>query len=140
MIIEYPETQDFILEVKEALDVVNILPEITQILIRNLKKRLLIPGVLTINILNQYINIIKVFQILDPLGQQYETINQPIKTYLFGRPNFMRCLIQILRDESDGYENMQTEKLKIPALQAQGGNDIEEESSEEEEEKDDMVE
>ena len=39
-----------------------------------------------------------------------------------------------LRDESDGYENMQTEKLKIPALNSQAGNAMEEESSEEDEE------
>ena len=33
MIIEYPDTQDFIIEIKDALDEVMILPEITQILI-----------------------------------------------------------------------------------------------------------
>jgi len=52
IILEYPETSDFILEMREALDHVKILPEITEILLENLKSRLLIPGVLTINILN----------------------------------------------------------------------------------------
>jgi len=69
---------------------------------------------------------------IDPLGSQYEKINKPIKNYLFGCSNFMRCLIKILREDSDGYENMQTEKLKIPARLTQS-NDIEEESSEEDE-------
>ena len=44
------------------------LNEVGEELSRNVERRLLIPGVITQNILNQYINMLKVLQILDPQG------------------------------------------------------------------------
>lgn len=53
---------------KKCLDKSNILSELSELLYHGVKKRLLIPGVITQNILNQYLNMLKVLQIIDPHG------------------------------------------------------------------------
>ena len=58
-----------------------------------IKKRLLIPGILTQNILNQYLNMLKVLQVLDPNGIVFDKITTPIKNYLLKRNDTLRCII-----------------------------------------------
>lgn len=48
--------------------VVTQLSELGENLSGEVSRRLLIPGVITQNILNQYINMLKVLQLLDPQG------------------------------------------------------------------------
>jgi len=69
-------------------------------LIREVQKRLLIPGVITQSILNQYINILKVLQVLDPQGIIFESITLPIKNYLLKRNDTLRCIISLLTDDN----------------------------------------
>lgn len=65
-----------------------------------IKNRLLIPGVVTHNILLQYINMLKVLQLIDSSGQIYEQITNPIKTYLLKRSDTLRCIINhLMTDE-----------------------------------------
>ena len=64
-----------------------------------LKRRLLIPGVLTQSILNQHINIIKILQLLDPIGIIYNSIISTIKHYLLNRPDTLRCIISLLTED-----------------------------------------
>jgi anaphase-promoting complex subunit 2 len=57
---------------------------------------LLTPGVVTRSILDQYINMLKILQVIDPTGQVYEQITNPIKTYLLKRTDTLRCIITLL--------------------------------------------
>lgn len=79
------------------------------------EKRLLIPGVLTHDILNQYINMLKVLQIIDPHGFIFDRITLPIKNYLLRRNDTLRCIISFLTDDVENYSKLTKEFVKIPS-------------------------
>ena len=68
IVLDFPDSLNVIVELKETIDKTNTLHELSERLQNELKTRLLIPGVITQYIINQYINILKVLQILDPSG------------------------------------------------------------------------
>ena len=100
----------------------------TEKLVHAVEKRLLIPGVLTQNILNQYINILKVLQIIDPHGFIFDKITLPIKNYLLKRNDTLRCIISFLTDDANDYSKLTQEVVKIPSMEH-----IDERSSDEDE-------
>ena len=73
----------------------------------------MIPGVLTQNILNQYLNMLKVLQRIDPQGVIFEKITLPIKAYLLNRKDTLRCIISHLTDDIDNYANLKTEMVTV---------------------------
>lgn len=83
---------------------------------------------ITQNILNQYINMLKVLQIIDPHGIIFEKITLPIKNYLLKRNDTLRCIISTLTDDVENYSKLTREVVKIPSKEY-----IEEMSSEEDE-------
>lgn len=91
------------------------LSEVGEYLNREVEKRLLIPGVITQSILNQYINMLKVLQILDPQGMIFEKITVPIKNYLLKRNDTLRCIISHLTDDIENYSKLTREVVKIPS-------------------------
>jgi anaphase-promoting complex subunit 2 len=78
-------------------------------------RRLLIPGVITQNILNQYINMLKVLQLLDPQGLVFEQVTLPIKNYLLRRNDTLRCIISHLTEDNENYSKLTREVVKIPS-------------------------
>ena len=84
------------------------LNEVGENLNKEIKKRLLIPGVLTQNILNQYLNMLKVLQRIDPQGVIFEKITLPIKSYLLNRKDTLRCIISYLTGDIDNYASLKT--------------------------------
>lgn len=91
--LDYPDSHGVIVVLKKCLDRSNILSELSELLYQGVKKRLLIPGVITQNILNQYLNMLKVLQIIDPHGIVFEKMTVPIKNYLLKRNDTLRCII-----------------------------------------------
>jgi anaphase-promoting complex subunit 2 len=83
--------------------------------VRGVERRLLIPGVLTQNVLNQYINMLKVLQILDPHGFIFERVTHPIKNYLLKRNDTLRCIISFLTEDVENYSKLTKEVVKIPS-------------------------
>lgn len=71
-----------------------------------ISKRLLIPGVITQNILNQYINMLKILQILDPNGVIFDKITTPIRNYLLKRSDTLRCIIFHLTEDVENYSKL----------------------------------
>lgn len=69
----------------------------------------MIPGVITRNILDQYINMLKVLQIIDPQGLIFEKVTIPIKNYLLKRNDTLRCIISHLTED---YSNLTKEKVR----------------------------
>jgi anaphase-promoting complex subunit 2 len=53
-------------------------------------------GVATENILDGYINAIKVLQRIDANGILLTAVTQPIKVYLRSRPDTIRCVVKML--------------------------------------------
>ena len=88
------------------MDKSNLLNELSDKLVKGVDKRLLIPGVLTQNILNQYINILKVLQIIDPHGFIFDRVTLPIKNYLLKRNDTLRCIISFLTEDVENYSKL----------------------------------
>lgn len=84
-------------------------------MIQGVQKRLLIPGVITQNILNQFLNMLKVLQLLDPHGIIFEKITVPIKNYLLKRNDTLRCIISLLTDDGENYQKLTKDIVKIPS-------------------------
>ena len=82
-----------------------------------IEKRLLIPGVVTQTILLQYINMLKVLQVIDSTGQIHERITTPIKTYLLKRSDTLRCIINhLMTDQKElSYSRLGTQMVKLPS-------------------------
>ncbi|KRX01026.1 Cullin homology [Pseudocohnilembus persalinus] len=120
--LNYPDSHVISVELKQSLDFVPMMNELKENLIQQIKKRLLIPGVITQTILNYYINTLKFMQILDPQGFYFEEIIQTLKKYLLKRNDTIRCIIQHLADideEGQGYGQLIKERVQIPESKQQ---------------------
>ena len=73
-----------------------------------LQRRLLHPGANTSQIIDIYVATIKTLKILDPTGILLESISEPIKDYLRGRHDTVRCIVGSLTDDtsSDLFEEL----------------------------------
>lgn len=67
-----------------------------------LQQRLLTAGAATTDILLQYISTIKALRFLDPTGVVLEAVGEPIKEYLRGRKDTIRCIVTMLTDDTGG--------------------------------------
>ncbi|CAG8661982.1 4563_t:CDS:10, partial [Acaulospora colombiana] len=68
------------------------------------RKRLLIPGASTNDIINTYISTIKCLRLLDPSGVLLEKITGPIRKYLRTRSDSTRCLVTYWMDDENNNE------------------------------------
>lgn len=67
-----------------------------------LRQRLLTAGAATTDILLQYVSTIKALRTMDPTGVVLEAVGEPIKEYLRGRKDTIRCIVTMLTDDSGG--------------------------------------
>lgn len=80
-----------------------------------LVKRLIHPGAQTSQIIDVYINTIKVLREMDPSGELLQVVTQPVREYLRGRADTVRCIITSLTDEEGGgdlYEELRRQDAK----------------------------
>ena len=71
------------------------------------KKRLLHPGANTADIIVQFINTIKVLQVLDPTILSMDLLSQPIRDYLQTREDTIRCAVKMFTNEnSEMYQEL----------------------------------
>lgn len=101
IVIEYPDSKAAIDDLRICLERTNLRKYMIRSLQTALKTRLLHPGVSTPDILTAYIAAIKALRQLDPTGVLLETITDPIKIYLRGREDTVRCVVSGLLDESN---------------------------------------
>lgn len=66
---------------------------------QSLEKRLLHPGVNTNDILTGYVAAIKTIRCLDSSGVLLEMITEPVKQYMRGRSDTVRCVASALTDD-----------------------------------------
>ncbi|XP_035222589.1 anaphase-promoting complex subunit 2-like [Stegodyphus dumicola] len=102
IIIEFPESQDALEDLKECLAITNMRSKLISSLKSSLETRLLHPGVNTSDILTAYISAIKALRVLDHTGVVLQVVSEPVCKYLRSREDTVRCIISSLREDSCG--------------------------------------
>ncbi|KAL9188455.1 hypothetical protein ACHAXT_006833 [Thalassiosira profunda] len=123
LVTEYPDSLPAVRELTVALDRTGRLcyQSLANEWRNALKARLLHPGAETTQIIEVYINTIKVLREMDPSGELLEVVSQPVREYLKGRSDTIRCIITSLTDEENGgdlYEELRRQDAK-PLEEAQ---------------------
>ena len=70
--------------------------------ISSLRYRLLTAGASTNDILHQYVSTIKALRTIDPAGVFLEAVGEPIRDYLRGRKDTIKCIVTMLTDGAGG--------------------------------------
>ena len=104
----FPDSQPALLDFRTALERTHQQKKIIRSLQDVLQRRLLHPGANTSQIIDIYVATIKTLKILDPTGILLESISEPIKDYLRGRHDTVRCIVGSLTDDtsSDLFEEL----------------------------------
>ncbi|EGR31174.1 hypothetical protein IMG5_116450 [Ichthyophthirius multifiliis] len=105
-ILEFPDSYEITQELKETLEKSNLVYELSDYLVQQINTRLLIPGVITMNILSQYINCLQILQIIDPKGLILEIKYQ--------ESDLLSILVNLYGSQEafiSEYQNMLAEKM-----------------------------
>lgn len=121
IIIEYPDSQPAIDDIKLCLGKTDLRPKLCKKLQTALETRLLHPGVNTPDILTAYISTIRALRHLDPSGVILETVTKPVRSYLRNREDTVRSVVSSLTEEGAGSDL--AEELAKFASDADGDND-----------------
>lgn len=97
---EYPDSSPAIEDLRLCLKRVDLRAYLMKTIKRSLEIRILHPGVDTGDILTGYVAAIKALRHLDPSGVLLEAIIEPVKDYLRGRPDTVRCVITSLIEDT----------------------------------------
>lgn len=100
IIIEFPESQPAVEDLRECLDRTDLRPFLTKTLKNVLETKLLHLGVNTTDILTAYIAAIRALRVLDPSGVLLEIVCEPVRKYLRTRDDTVRCIVQSLIDDN----------------------------------------
>ncbi|KAK3088868.1 hypothetical protein FSP39_024770 [Pinctada imbricata] len=114
IIIEYPESEPAILDLKVCLEKTDLRTLLVTSLKSALETRLLHPGVNTSDILTAYIASIRSLRVLDPAGVILELVCDPVRKYLRSRDDTVRGIINNLTD--DGSNELLDELQKVQQL------------------------
>ncbi|XP_068619095.1 anaphase-promoting complex subunit 2 [Battus philenor] len=104
IIIEYPDSQPAVDDIKLCLDKTDLRPTLCKNLQSALETRLLHPGVNTSEILTAYVSTIRTLRHLDPSGIILETVTKPVRNYLRNREDTVRSVVSSLTEEGAGSE------------------------------------
>ncbi|CAO2829557.1 unnamed protein product [Amaranthus hypochondriacus] len=102
LIVDFPESSPAIEDLKQCLDYTGQHSKLVDSFISALKYRLLTAGASTIDILHQYVSTIKALRTIDPAGIFLEAVGEPIREYLKGRKDTIKCIVTMLTDGSGG--------------------------------------
>ena len=117
LVTEYPDSLPAVKELTVALNRTGRLwfQQVADEWRNALMARLLHPGAETSQIIEVYINTIKVLREMDPSGELLQVVTQPVRDYLKGRSDTIRCIITSLTDEEHGgdlYEELRRQDAK----------------------------
>uniref|UniRef100_A0AAG5DBB4 Anaphase-promoting complex subunit 2 n=1 Tax=Anopheles atroparvus TaxID=41427 RepID=A0AAG5DBB4_ANOAO len=100
VIINFPLSQPAVDDLKVCLVRINLKHCFVDTISEMLQLRLLHPGVDTPDILTGYVAALKTLSHFDPSGVLLRTITMPVKEYLRGRPETVRCIVTSLTGDS----------------------------------------
>lgn len=121
IIIDFPDSRPAIDDLKRIFERLDCRAELVRSAKQALQLRLLHPGVNTNDILTGYVASIKAIRHLDSSGVLLETITEPVKQYMRGRADAVRCVVTALTEEGPAdlaEELAKSESLTEPALLA----------------------
>ncbi|KAJ6902565.1 anaphase-promoting complex subunit 2 isoform X1 [Populus alba x Populus x berolinensis] len=105
IIVDYHDSSPAIEDLKQCLDYTGQHSKLVESFISALRYRLLTAGASTNDILHQYVSTIKALQTIDPAGVFLEAVGEPIKDYLRGRKDTIKCIVTMLTDGTGGNPN-----------------------------------
>ncbi|KAK4771956.1 hypothetical protein SAY86_013731 [Trapa natans] len=105
IIVDYPESTPAIEDLKRCLEYTGQHSKLVESFISALRYRLLTAGASTNDILHQYVSTIKALRTIDPAGIFLEAVGEPIREYLRGRKDTIKCIVTMLTDGTGGNPN-----------------------------------
>ncbi|KAK2434638.1 anaphase-promoting complex subunit [Trifolium repens] len=102
IIVDYPESSPAIEDLKLCLEYTGQHSKLVESFISALRYRLLTAGASTNDILHQYVSTIKALRTIDPAGVFLEAVGEPIRDYLKGRRDTIKCIVTMLTDGTGG--------------------------------------
>nr|GME18442.1 anaphase-promoting complex subunit 2 [Ipomoea batatas] len=105
IIVDYPDSSPAIEDLKQCLEYTGQHSKLVDSFISSLKYRLLTAGASTNDILHQYVSTIKALRTIDPAGVFLEAVGEPIREYLRGRKDTIKCIVTMLTDGTGGNPN-----------------------------------
>ena len=127
LVAEYPDSHQAVLELKMVLERTRMHSVLGQALKTSLVRRLNHPGANTSQIIDVYINTIRVLREIDPSDRLLQMVAEPVRSYLRLRHNTVRCIITSLTDAEVGgelYEELRRQDAR-PLEQIQNDSDDE---------------
>ncbi|KMZ69241.1 Anaphase-promoting complex subunit 2 [Zostera marina] len=102
IIVDYPDSCPAIDDLKQCLHYTGQHSKLVNSFVSSLRYRLLTACASTNDILDQYISTIKALRTVDPTGVFLETVAEPVRDYLRGRKDTIKCIVTMLTDGSGG--------------------------------------
>lgn len=102
IIVDYPDSSPAIEDLKQCLGYTGQHSKLVDSFIAALKYRLLTAGASTNDILDQYVSTIKALRTIDPAGVFLEAVGEPIREYLKGRKDTIKCIVTMLTGGAGG--------------------------------------
>ncbi|PKA53427.1 Anaphase-promoting complex subunit 2 [Apostasia shenzhenica] len=102
IIVDYPDSSPAIQDLKQCLEHTGQHSKLVDSFISSLQHRLLTAGASTNDILHQYVSTIKSLRMIDQTGVFLEAVGEPIREYLRGRKDTIKCIVTMLTDGSGG--------------------------------------
>ncbi|KAG6400430.1 hypothetical protein SASPL_137261 [Salvia splendens] len=102
IIVECLDSSPAIEDLKPCLEYTGQHSKLVDSFIAALKYRLLTAGASTNDILHQYVSTIKALRTIDPAGAFLESVGEPIREYLKGRKDTIKCIVTMLTDGVGG--------------------------------------
>jgi anaphase-promoting complex subunit 2 len=116
IIIEFPESEPALQDLAECLEHVSELrAELVQSLRSALESRLLHPGVNTADVLTAYVSAIRALRVLDTSGVLLDAVCDPVRCYLRGRDDTVRCIVSSLTEDG-GTSELADELIRAQPL------------------------
>lgn len=100
IIVDYPESLPAIEDLRQCLTNTRHHSKLIDSFRTSLRQRLLTAGAATTDILLQYVSTIKALRTMDPTGVVLEAVSEPIREYLRGRKDTIRCIVTMLTDDT----------------------------------------
>ena len=93
-------------DLKQCLEYTGQHSKLVESFISALRYRLLTAGASTNDILHQYVSTIKALRTIDPAGVFLEAVGEPIRDYLRGRKDTIKCIVTMLTGGAGGNPNV----------------------------------
>ncbi|KAM3754567.1 hypothetical protein ACB098_03G175200 [Castanea mollissima] len=106
IIVDYPDSSTANEDLKQCLEYTGQHSKLVESFISAPQYRLLTAGASTNDILCQYVPTIKALRTIDPAGVFVEAVGEPIRDYLRGRKDTIKCIVTMLTDGTGGNPNV----------------------------------